>query len=146
MIKVLTTISEAEMRAMLDLWLAANLDAHPFIEKEFWEAHLPEVSEGFMAVDMTVYEHKGEIQGLMGIVAGYVAGIFVAKAHRHQGIGTALLNDAKARYGTLTLAVYIKNDQAVTFYESQGFVVNETRLDKITDEMELVLKWQRGPI
>lgn len=77
----------------------------------------------------------------MGLTDGYIAGIFVSEAFREQGIGTALLAEAKRRFSELSLHVYVKNEQAVQFYENEKFYVCEKdrRRDKgrrISDEVE----------
>ena len=70
---------------VMRIWLNGNKDAHPFIPKEYWEANYSMVEEQILQAEVFVYEADGEIQGFIGIVGGYIAGIFVDRAYRSLG-------------------------------------------------------------
>ena len=95
---------------VMRIWLNGNKDAHPFIPKEYWEANYSMVEEQILQAEVFVYEADGEIQGFIGIVGGYIAGIFVDRAYRSLGAGRELLNCAKQLYDSLSLGVYQKNE------------------------------------
>jgi putative acetyltransferase len=142
MIKKLTTITETEMDKLLEIWLQANSEAHSFIPNSYWQEHLAIVKEELPQADLYVYLKKEQILGFLGLVDTFVAGIFVQKEQRNQGIGQQLLMQAKQNCSHLTLTVYAKNEQAVHFYFSQGFKKIAEQLDQ-TGEIEYVLQWSR---
>ena len=127
------------------IWLNGNKDAHPFIPNEYWESNYSMVEEQILQAEVFVYEADGEIQGFMGIVEGYIAGIFVDRAYRSLGTGKELLNFAKQSYDSLSLGVYQKNERAVSFYFREGFAVQSEQLDEDAGEMEYTMIWKRDP-
>lgn len=86
-------------------------------------------------------ECKNDIKGFVGLDETYIAGIFVCKEARSEGIGKALLDFVKEEKQELTLNVYCKNERAVRFYEKEGFQIIERVTDKSTDEKEYRMKW-----
>jgi GNAT superfamily N-acetyltransferase len=75
---------------------------------------------------------------------GFVAGLFVAEAARGRGIGTALIEAAKAaRPEGLTLWTFVANTGARRFYAGRGFV-EEGGTDGENDEglPDLRLDWR----
>ncbi len=63
----------------MKLWLSGNVDAHPFIPKEYWESNYSMVEEQILQAEVFLCEADGKIQGFIGIVGNYIAGIFVDK-------------------------------------------------------------------
>ena len=84
----------------------------------------------------------GKIQGFIGIVNEYIAGIFVDKNSRSHGIGTQLLNYVKQRYTKLSLEVYEKNTRAAAFYRKENFSVLSEAIDEDTGEKEYIMIWK----
>ena len=60
-----------------------------------------------------------------------------------QGLGKILLNYAKDKRNKLYLNVYQKNTRAISFYQREGFDVQNSGLDEATGEKEYVMAWQR---
>lgn len=129
---------------VMRIWLNGNKDAHPFIPKEYWEANYSMVEEQILQAEVFVYEADGEIQGFIGIVGGYIAGIFVDRAYRSLGAGRELLNCAKQLYDSLSLGVYQKNERAVSFYFREDFAVQSEQLDEDAGETEYTMSWKRS--
>ena len=125
------------------IWLDANKDAHDFIPAEYWESNFLPVKEMLLQAEVYVYidECKNEIEGFIGLEETYIAGIFVRKEARSEGIGKALLDFIKEKKQELTLNVYQKNVRAVRFYERQGFQIIDRYMDKNTDEKEYLIRW-----
>ena len=125
------------------IWLDANKDAHDFIPAEYWESNFLPVKEMLFQAEVYVYidECKNEIEGFIGLEETYIAGIFVRKEARSEGIGKALLDFIKEKKQELTLNVYQKNVRAVRFYERQGFQIIDRYMDKNTDEKEYLMRW-----
>lgn len=127
---------------VMQIWLSGNEDAHPFIPKAYWKSNFEMVQEQLLQADVFVYDVGGEIQGFIGIVDEYIAGIFVDKKHRSLGIGKKLLDYVKLRYSSLSLNVYDKNDRAAAFYLREDFSVQSKELDEATGEVEYTMIWK----
>lgn len=132
-----------ELRQVTDIWLNANLDAHAFIPADYWHSQLPSVSAQIAQAEIYVCESAGEIQGFIGLSGSYIAGIFVKKGARSNGIGTALLSFVKTFRDSLSLSVYCKNTAAIRFYQRNGFHPGDRSTDQETNEPELCLTWNR---
>lgn len=92
---MIRTFEAADLDAVMDLWLAANLDAHDFIPADYWQRHVPAVRKMIPAAEVYVSEQDGIILGFLGLSGDYIAGIFVKKSARRAGVGTELLHTAK---------------------------------------------------
>lgn len=132
---------EADTRQVMQIWLNSNIDAHPFVPKEYWESNFEMVQDQLVQAEVYVYEIEKSIQGFIGIVDGYIAGIFVDKKCRSCGIGRQLLTYVKQVYPALTLGVYQKNSRAIEFYHREGFSVMSEQIDKETGEREYTMGW-----
>lgn len=116
-----------DLDAIMDIWLNANLDAHSFIERQYWENNLTTVRNAIAQAEVYCFvDDQGQVQGFIGLQDSYVAGLFIAKAYRGQHIGSALLRLAQEKYDQLSLDVYVKNQAAVAFYQTHGFRVGKS--------------------
>lgn len=132
-----------DLEQVIDLWLATNLTAHAFIPASYWCERREEVRALLPGATIFVYSDGAAILGFIGLMENYIAGIFVSGAAQSQGIGTALLNHAKAERETLSLAVYKKNTRAVAFYRRQGFLPVCQQVEESTGEPEITMRWER---
>ena len=84
---------------------------------------------------MIVAERGGAVAGFLAVDGeGFVAGLYVAGPARGQGVGTALVEAAKAaRPEGLTLWTFVANAGARRFYARHGFV-EAGRTDGENDE------------
>lgn len=135
-------LQKADTERIMQIWLNGNVDAHPFIPKDYWQSNYAMVQKQLLQADVFVYEMYGEIQGFIGIVDHYIAGIFVDKKYRSLGVGKQLLSDAKQKYMNLSLSVYQKNTKAVAFYCREGFSIQSEGLDEATGETEYAMIWK----
>ncbi|MDF2938147.1 MAG: GCN5-related N-acetyltransferase [Paenibacillaceae bacterium] len=130
---------------VMDIWLEANRQGHPFIPDSYWVNHVPLVRELLPQAEVWVEETEGAIGGFIGIVeGGFVAGLFVAVDRQSSGIGKGLLEHCKARYPRLSLHVYADNDKAVRFYRNNGFTQSEEMVNEDTGHREYVMNWSRA--
>lgn len=136
----------SDTEQVMRLWLAGNEDAHSFVPKEYWRSHYSEVQEALLEASVFVYETDGKIQGFIGMLNEYIAGIFVEKNFRSHGIGMQLLNYVKQRYAGLSLEVYQKNTRAVAFYHREGFIILSEGTDEDTGEKEYIMGWKNGSL
>lgn len=133
----------ADMEQVMRIWLCGNMDAHPFIPKEYWESHFDMVQEQLLQAEVYVYEDETVIQGFIGIQEDHIAGIFVKRECRCAGIGKELLDFVKTNHSALTLNVYRRNCRAIEFYKREGFGVISEALDPDTSETDAVMGWSR---
>ena len=78
-------LKSCDMEQVMNIWFNGNLEAHDFVEKEYWEMHIPMVKEQLLQAEVYVYEEQGKIQGFAGMQEDYLAGIFVKKEFRGTG-------------------------------------------------------------
>ncbi len=131
-----------EVDVVGDIWLNGNLEAHDFIDKDYWINHLDEVKEQFKQADIYVCDSQG-IQGFAGLTDNYIAGIFVKEEARNRGIGKQLLDYLKQRYDKLTLDVYAKNKNAFKFYQNNDFRISVESIDEDSNEKDYQMVWSK---
>ena len=136
----------SDTQIVMQLWLAGNEDAHSFIAKEYWQANFEEVEKQLLKADIFVYDLNGEIKGFIGLMDEYIAGIFVDKVYRSQGIGRQLLEYVKQLHSTLSLNVYQKNERALRFYRENRFTIVSKQNDEHTGEIEFTMIWNKNKV
>lgn len=130
-----------DIMRIMAIWLEANIDAHDFITPSYWKEKYNEVKSMIPQAEVYIYESNGIIKGFIGLDGDYIAGIFVDKQYRSNGIGTSLLNFVKERRNRLILSVYEKNKSAIRFYEKSGFILESTGKDIDTLQTEYTMLW-----
>lgn len=126
---------------VMRIWLNGNLDAHPFIAEDYWTSNYQMVQEQLSQAEVYVLEADGDIQGFIGVMDAYIAGIFVDRDHRSLGVGKRLLEYVKEQHGRLELSVYRQNSRAVSFYLREGFWVGAEGVDEDTSNAEYTMRW-----
>ncbi|WP_084166532.1 GNAT family N-acetyltransferase [Stutzerimonas azotifigens] len=131
----------ADMERVLAIWLKASLQAHDFIEPAFWEGKLEDMRTHYLpSADVRVYERDGTVLGFCALQENVLAALFVDPEAQGQGIGTALLCEARRLAGGhLELSVYQRNRDAVAFYQRHGFCQIDLRTDMRAGHVELVM-------
>lgn len=124
---------------VLKLWLNGNLDAHDFVDRNYWISNAPAVREQLLQAEIYVCEMEGTVRGFAGMQEDYLAGIFVEKDVRSTGIGKQLLEHVKQIHNHITLNVYQKNMRAVAFYLREGFQIAAEGTDPDTGEAEYTM-------
>lgn len=135
-------MKDLELEKVSQIWLDSNLEAHDFIDKNFWLDNYPIVKEQFKTAEIYV-DAESEVKGFVGLQDDYIAGIFVEKSYRNQGIGKKLINFLKKNHQELSLDVYDKNIRAKQFYERNGFEVSTQSIERETGEKESWLVWKK---
>ncbi len=134
---------DVDMDAIMLIWLNGNMEAHSFIDSVYWNGKLDTVRMMIPQAEVYVSEHNGAINGFIGIMGTYIAGIFVDQSERAKGIGSKLLDFAKKNREKLDLNVYKKNIPAVDFYMKRGFKIVAQGIDDETSEIEYSMCWER---
>lgn len=136
-------LRKADVNRVAKIWLDTNITAHYFISVQYWKSNFELVKELLLQTTVYVYEDNQGIRGFIGLNNEYVEGVFVSEGMQSHGIGKALLNYAKDKRSKLLLNVYQKNTRAISFYQREGFDVQNSGLDEATGEKEYVMAWQR---
>lgn len=132
----------SEAGELADLWLKISLKAHDFIPAGYWIENKTLMAEKYLPnAEVYVAEDKEGILGFVALIDNHVASLFVENEKQGKGIGSLLVNYAKALRTELSLKVYQKNEKSVTFYNSKGFTVLSETIDEPTGEKEFAMKW-----
>ncbi|WP_156990101.1 N-acetyltransferase [Caproicibacter fermentans] len=126
----------------MEIWFQTNMKAHDFIPESYWRKNYDFVKTALPDANIFVYEENGKIQGFIGLINNYIAGIFVRQDSQSHGIGRALLNHMKKQSDALSLHVYQKNKRAVQFYQRESFTIICEQIDEATGEKELIMSWE----
>ncbi|WP_208615208.1 N-acetyltransferase [Xenorhabdus kozodoii] len=136
--------TEADMDAVLSIWLEASIKAHHFVAAKFWQSQVKNMRNIYIpASEVYVYLQGVDVVGFYALHENSLAAVFVSPDKQGQGIGKALVNDAKNRRTELTLSVYQQNQASYEFYLSQGFYVVSEEIDKHTGCQEYFMGLKR---
>lgn len=138
-------MEEKDISDVLQIWIETNIEAHSFIEKEYWTGNYEMVKQILPEAEVYIYEDEknGQIAGFIGINDQYVEGLFVKETVQSNGIGKRLLDYVKNRKTELRLGVYQKNMRAVRFYLRENFLIQAEEIDEDTDEKEYIMRWEK---
>lgn len=137
---------ENDLTAVLQIWLDTNIKAHNFIPKEYWMSNYAMVKDTLSQAEIYVYvdDMTKEIDGFIGLMDNYIAGIFVKEAVQSKGIGKQLLDYVKEIKSNIRLSVYQKNTRAIVFYQREQFVIQSENIDDSTNEKEFIMAWSKS--
>ena len=97
----------------------------------FGELQVLPVAEQYGKPDMLehilVYDDGGIVKGLIRIEGNEIVELYVDVFFWNQGIGSALIEHAKAHYPVAFLWAIEKNTDAIRFYERHGFHLTDTK-------------------
>lgn len=128
---------------VMQIWLEVNIETHDFVPSKYWLSQYQLVQKQILQADIYVYEQDKEIQGFVGMMDDYLAGIFVDKKCRSMGIGKSLLKCVKKNYPAFSLNVYQKNRRAVNFYLREGLSIVSKEIDEDTGEKDYTMAWNQ---
>ncbi|MBD2796811.1 GNAT family N-acetyltransferase [Xenorhabdus sp. 18] len=141
---MIRSFTEADMDAVLSIWLDASIKAHHFVAAEFWQSQVNNMRNTYIpASEVYVYVQGSRVTGFYALHGNNLAAVFVSPDKQGQGIGKSLVNDAKNRRTELTLSVYQQNQASYEFYLSQGFDVVSEEIDKNTGCQEYFMCLKR---
>ena len=136
---------QEHIQELMEIWLEENENAHSFVKKQYWRQQCDFVKKALPNA-MLFCEGNMPIQGFLGVIDGYIAGLFVREAFQRRGVGKKLVNQAKEAFPVLTLDVFAKNTKAIAFYEAMGFCKKEEKIQPDTNEKEYTMLWQNKNI
>lgn len=137
-------LRESDLSAVMKIWLDTNIKNHNFVSKEYWTSNYEIVKEIIPKSEIYVYEEDDTnlIDGFIGLLDSYLAGLFVKDTDQSKGIGKQLLDYAKSIKSEMTLSVYQKNIRAVHFYQREQFQIQSENIDDNTNEKEFIMIWR----
>lgn len=137
-------LRESDLSAVMKIWLDTNIKSHNFVSKEYWTSNYEIVKEIIPKSEIYVYEEDDTnlIDGFIGLMDSYLAGLFVKDTAQSKGMGKQLLDYAKSIKSEMTLSVYQKNIRAVHFYQREQFQIQSENIDDNTNEKEFIMIWR----
>ena len=134
---------QEEIEKILNIWLKGSIQSHDFIGDDYWHNMVPIVKKYYFPNTETyVFEDKHQIKGFLSLIDDkYIGALFVDPVYQKQKIGSKLVNYVKKIYPELSLKVFIKNSNAVRFYQKNGFKIVAEQIDDSTGEKELLMSW-----
>lgn len=133
---------EDDITEVLDVWLRASIQAHDFIDADFWESGIQDMENIYMpSSEVFVFKEKGIIAGFYAMHENMLAALFVKPEIQGRGIGSELLLHAKKNHSIIELTVYQKNKSAISFYEKHGFKEIKKQTCEHTAEPEILMRW-----
>lgn len=133
----------SDIEAVMKIWYEGNIEAHDFIDKEYWDRHYNYVKRTLTQTDVYIYETNGKVVGFVGMDDSYLAGLFVQKDFRGLGFGTRLLERIKEENEYFTLHVFANNYGAYTFYKNRGLCVRGEEVNEDLGEIEYLMYYKR---
>jgi GNAT superfamily N-acetyltransferase len=90
---------------------------------------------------------SGEVVGVLAFDPAMITALYVSQQARGTGVGKALLDGAKAKFGgPLELWTFVANTGAQAFYAREGFsVVGGSDGDNEEGLPDLRFRWEQGP-
>lgn len=140
---IIRKYNEFDLKRVMRIWYDGNLEAHDFIDKEYWDRNFGYVKRALSEAEVYVYEINGYVVGFVGIDESYLEGLFVDKEYRGLGVGTKLVEYIKEKYDFFTLHVFENNYGAVTFYENRGLIKKEESIHEDLGEVEYLMYYRR---
>lgn len=136
---------EDDLNIVMHIWLDTNIKTHHFISRQYWIDNYKVVKDILPKKEIYVYEDDdtNQVNGFIGLMDNYIAGIFVNKNAQSRGIGKQLLDYVKKIKVTLSLSVYQKNKRAICFYQREQFVIQSENIDDETNEKEFIMIWNK---
>ena len=136
---------EDDLNTVMQIWFDTNIKAHHFISRPYWIDNYEMVKDILPKKEIYVYEddNTNQINGFIGLMDNYIAGIFVNKNNQSRGIGKQLLDYVKEIKETLNLSVYQKNIRAISFYQREQFVIQSEHIDNDNSEKEFIMTWSK---
>jgi putative acetyltransferase len=126
------------------VWYESAQVAHPFWERQMFDREREAIAEQHLPrAETYVYERTGTVVGFISLLGTEVGGLFVTPRHHREGIGRALMDEARGTREHLELDVFEANVIGRAFYERYGFRTVGERLDEATGFR--VLRLELGP-
>ncbi|MGA8884466.1 MAG: N-acetyltransferase [Acinetobacter sp.] len=135
-----------DTQVILQIWLAASIQAHDFILASFWQSELINMRDTYLPLaENYVIEENNAVMGFASLLRpdAFLAALFIAPEQQGHGCGSALIDFLKQQRRELHLSVYAENSASVGFYQKHGFSINSQGIDENTGHAELAMTWRQ---
>jgi len=120
---VIVPASRENYTELIRLWEKSVRATHHFLKEADIQYYKPLIlNEYFDQVELFCLKEGDRIAGFIGIDEQLIQMLFVDPERRGEGIGRALINYARGRFGVNSVDVNEQNQEAVAFYRHLGFV------------------------
>ena len=121
----ISNIDKSEYQEVVEVWEASVRATHHFLKEEDIRFFRPLILDQYLdAVELRcVRDESGNIMGFSGVAEQNLEMLFIHPDHFGQGLGKRLLENAIEEFAITHVDVNEENQQAVGFYEKQGFKV-----------------------
>ncbi len=135
-------IEPEEINDVLDVWINASIQAHRFIDKEFWKSKIDDMRDIYIPnSDTYIFKENEIIKGFFSLHGNMLAAMFVSPEFQGNGIGQKLMAKAKPLRSRLELTVYQENLKSIEFYKKCGFRSIKEKIDEHTGHIEILMKY-----
>lgn len=73
---VIRKFQAADLSQIMEIWLAGNISAHPFVEQSYWTDHRSMVHDALLEAEVLVAVDGPTVLGFAGLQDDYLASIF----------------------------------------------------------------------
>jgi len=134
--------ADDDLGAIMQIWLQANIAAHPFLGALYWHKRYDSVRTNIKQAQTTVYENRGEIQGFVCLsTEAEVIALCVSAHSQHRGLGIRLVDQAKQLFPCLSIKCFKKNERSVKFLLNRGFIPTLEQYNAESGCTEYTLEW-----
>ncbi len=136
--------NKQDIDKIVELWYEVSLEAHDFVDKEYWESAKKDMREQYIPMsDTYIIEEDKELIGFISMVDSYLAAIFIDSKFQSKGYGKELLDYVKKHKEYIELKVFQKNVVAYKFYSRNGFIIEKELVDDNLNEKEYLMIWRK---
>ncbi|QDS91812.1 putative N-acetyltransferase YjaB [Roseimaritima multifibrata] len=130
----------SDLNDLLETWAAASELAHPFLTQEFLASERENIPNVYLPIaDTWVFESEGQVIGFIALIGNEIGAIFVHPSIQRTGVGTSLMEKAKALHEELEVEVFVSNTIGRGFYAKCGFTLMEEKLHEPTGQQVMRL-------
>lgn len=84
---MIRSFKSTDIDEVMDIWLSGNIEAHPFVPEAYWRSNFLFVKEAILKSEVYVAESDNAVVGFIGLQDDFIAGLFIDRNLRSQGIG-----------------------------------------------------------
>lgn len=123
--KIVETVPKEDYLILIEIWEASVRATHQFLKEEDIVYFKPLILEKYFdAVTLAVVKDEhGKIKGFSGVAENSLEMLFIDPLYFGQGLGKQLLQHAIEKARITLVDVNEDNQQALRFYEKQGFEI-----------------------
>ena len=92
---------------------------------------------------MIVIEKYGKVVGFVSFInEAAMTGFFIRPSVQRKGLGGVLMKYVQSHKRKIKLAVYAKNQNAISFYEHHGFSRTEPKINEENNQPYIEMHWE----